>query len=119
MGGGLRQAGMIAAPAYVALTTMRDRLIEDHELAKSLCDALMNMNGLRIVNHVETNIVVVDVTDLQMTSQTFVNELEKEGVLAVTFGPTFVRFSTHHQVNKQDIKRTIEAISKIAVVPSK
>lgn len=119
LGGGLRQAGMIAAPAYVALTTMRDRLIEDHELAKSLCDALMNMNGLRIVNHVETNIVVVDVTNLQMTSQTFVNELEKEGVLAVTFGPTFVRFSTHHQVNKQDIKRTIEAISKIAVVPSK
>jgi threonine aldolase len=119
LGGGLRQAGMIAAPAYVALTTMRDRLVDDHALAKSLCDALMNIKGLRIVNHVETNIVVVDVSDLQMTSQAFVKELEKERVLAVTFGPTSVRFTTHHQVSQQDIKRTIEVIKKISAVPSK
>ena len=119
LGGGLRQAGMIAAPAFVALTTMRDRLVDDHELAKTLSDALKNIKGLRLVNDVETNIVVVDVSNLQMTSQTFVKELEKEGVLAVTFGPTSVRFTTHHQVNKQDIRRTIEVIAKISAVPSK
>ncbi|WP_066048265.1 low-specificity L-threonine aldolase [Robertmurraya korlensis] len=117
LGGGLRQAGMIAAPAYVALTTMRERLVEDHNLAKSLSDGLMDINGLRVVNQVETNIVVVDVAHLQMTSQAFVSELEKEGVLAVSFGPTFVRFTTHHQVSKQDIGRTIDIIARISAVP--
>lgn len=92
LGGGLRQAGLIAAPAYVALTTMRERLIEDHQLARGFSDALKNIKGIQVVNEVETNIVVVDVANLQMSSQTFVNELEKQGVLAVTFGPTSVRF---------------------------
>jgi len=119
LGGGLRQAGLIAAPAYVALTTMRERLIEDHHLAKSLSDALRNINGIQVVNEVETNIVVVDVANLQMSSQAFVNELEKQGVLAVTFGPTSVRFTTHHQVNKQDIERTIDLVANISAVASK
>lgn len=119
LGGGLRQAGMIAAPAYVALTAMRERLIEDHHLARSLSDSLKNIKGIQVVNEVETNIVVVDVANLQMSSQAFVNELEKQGVLAVTFGPTFVRFTTHHQVNKQDIERTIDLVAKISAVPSK
>ncbi len=116
LGGGLRQAGMIAAPAYVALTTMRERLIEDHHLASSLSDAFRNIKGIQVVNEVETNIVVVDVANLQMSSQAFVNELEKQGVLAVTFGPTSVRFTTHHQVNKQDIERTIDLVANISAV---
>jgi threonine aldolase len=119
LGGGLRQAGLIAAPAYVALTTMRERLIEDHQLARSFSDALKNIKGIQVVNEVETNIVVVDVANLQMSSQAFVNELEKQGVLAVTFGPTSVRFTTHHQVNKLDIERTIDLVAKISAVPSK
>ncbi|MGI8385113.1 low-specificity L-threonine aldolase [Robertmurraya sp. P23] len=119
LGGGLRQAGLIAAPAYVALTTMRERLIEDHHLARSFSDALKNIKGIQVVNEVETNIVVVDVANIQMSSQAFVNELEKQGVLAVTFGPTAVRFTTHHQVNKQDIERTIDLVAKISAVPSK
>jgi threonine aldolase len=119
LGGGLRQAGLIAAPAYVALTTMRERLIEDHRLAKSLSDALRNIKGIQVVNEVETNIVVVDVANLQMSSQAFVNELEKQGVLAVTFGPTSVRFTTHHQVNRQDIERTIDLVANISAVASK
>ncbi|MCM3601580.1 low-specificity L-threonine aldolase [Robertmurraya korlensis] len=119
LGGGLRQAGLIAAPAYVALTTMRERLFEDHHLARYFADALKNINGIQVVNEVETNIVVVDVANLQMGSQAFVNELEKQGVLAVTFGPTSVRFTTHHQVNKGDIERTIDFVAKISAVPSK
>lgn len=118
LGGGLRQAGLIAAPAYVALTTMRERLIEDHHLAWSLSDALRNIKGIQVVNEVETNIVVVDIANLQMSSQAFVKELEKQGVLAVTFGPTSVRFTTHHQVNKQDIERTIDLVANISAVAS-
>lgn len=118
LGGGLRQAGLIAAPAYVALTTMRERLIKDHHLARSFSESLKNIKGIQVLNEVETNMVVIDVANLQMSSQAFVNELERQGVLAVTFGPTSVRFTTHHQVNKQDIERTIDLVAKISTVTS-
>ncbi|MFE8699450.1 low-specificity L-threonine aldolase [Cytobacillus sp. FJAT-54145] len=112
LGGGLRQVGIIAAPAYVALTEMRERLSEDHEKAKQLEDGL-NSAGLKVINKVETNIIVVDVSEFNITSEQFVEDLKNEGVLAVTFGPTLVRFTTHYDVNPQEIEQTIVLVNKL------
>lgn len=113
LGGGLRQVGIIAAPAYIALTEMRDRLSVDHENALILANGLRNISGLTVVNEVETNIVVVDVKDLNLTSDEFVEKLKDVGILAVTFGKSLVRFTTHLHVNKQDIEKATHLISKL------
>src|SRR5690625_7881455 len=80
LGGGLRQAGIIAAPGIVALETMVDRLVEDHDNAKRLAEGLGNISGLEIENVVETNIVVVNVKNLNITAEKFVDMLQDNGI---------------------------------------
>ncbi|MFD2445611.1 low-specificity L-threonine aldolase [Bacillus sp. CGMCC 1.16607] len=111
LGGGLRQAGIIAAPGLVALTSMRERLEEDHANSKVLAEGLANIKGLRVVNQVDTNIVVVDISGFQLNSTEFVDKLKEKGVLSGTFGSNLVRFVTHYDVSTDDIKQTLKAIS--------
>lgn len=110
LGGGLRQSGIIAAPGLVALTQMRERLYEDHENAKYLAEKLSSIDGLQIVNQVDTNIIVADVKGLHIDSAQFVEKLMKEGVLAGTFGSSYVRFVTHYDVSRKEIDTAIAAI---------
>ncbi|WP_223699888.1 low-specificity L-threonine aldolase [Sutcliffiella deserti] len=114
LGGGLRQVGIIAAPGLVSLTKMTERLSEDHENAAYLAHALKDIKGLSIVNSVDTNIVVVEVANFGCTADQFVSALKEEGVLAVTFGPTLVRFTTHYDVTKENIKKAIDSIEVVA-----
>lgn len=116
LGGGLRQVGVIAAPGLIALTKMRERLHEDHEHAQILANGIREINGVSVKNQVDTNIVVADVSELGKTSEEFVDALKQEGVLAVTFGPTLVRFTTHYDVTREDINRAIKLIEKTARV---
>jgi threonine aldolase len=111
LGGGLRQVGMIAAPGLVALNSMRDRLVEDHENALVLANGLANISGIKLVNQVDTNIVVVDISGLNMTQNEFVEKLKNKGILTGTFGPNLVRFVTHFNVTSSDIKETLNNIS--------
>lgn len=113
LGGGLRQAGIIAEPGLYALKHMRERLAEDHENAVLLSEGLSSIPSLTIVNNVDTNIVVAEVSALGMNSAEFTSLLKKEGVLAVTFGPSLVRFTTHLDVSKDDIEKTIAVVRKL------
>lgn len=110
LGGGLRQVGMIAAPGLVALNTMRDRLSEDHENAQLLASGLATISGIKVVNEVDTNIVVIDVSELNMNSTIFVEKLKENDILAGTFGPNLVRFVTHFNVTSEDIKHALKII---------
>lgn len=113
LGGGLRQAGIIAAPGLVALNTMRDRLVEDHDNAKILAEGLSNIAGIELVNQVDTNIVVIDVSGLQMNSTEFVEKLKEKDILCGTFGPDLVRFVTHFNVSTGDIHQTLKTVLKL------
>ncbi|PFA62228.1 low-specificity L-threonine aldolase [Bacillus sp. AFS015802] len=104
LGGGMRQTGIVAAPGLIALTTMRERLKEDHEKAKVLKESILESKGIAVINQVDTNIVVADVTGTGMKAAEFVEDLEKRGILAVTFGPTLVRFTTHYDVTMDDVQ---------------
>jgi threonine aldolase len=114
LGGGMRQAGIIAAPGLIALTKMKDRLGEDQWNARILAEGIESIPGMKLARQPETNIVVADVTDLKITSEAFVEKLRSEGVISGTFGPTFVRFVTHYDVNEDQIQKAIEAIAKVA-----
>jgi threonine aldolase len=113
LGGGLRQVGVIAAPGIVALEKMRERLFEDHEKAKQLAEGLRNINGLHVVNDVDTNIVLISTHDLHIDVDTFLDQLKQNNVLGVQFGTDTVRFTTHYDVSFDDINETIQAINKI------
>jgi threonine aldolase len=114
LGGGMRQAGVLAAPGILALTEMIDRLAEDHVNAKRLAMALAEIRGLAIdPNSVDTNIVIVDVSGTGKSSYEILDLLKQEGILAVDFGDTLVRFVTHNDVSSTDIEEAIVRIHRV------
>lgn len=113
LGGGLRQAGVIAAPGIVALTTMVDRLAEDHEHARLLASRLAEINGISVdVETVQTNIVIVNISGTGIDVNRFVTSLRNKGVFASVFGPTHVRFVTHKDVSRDDILVAVDIITR-------
>ncbi|WP_027365759.1 low-specificity L-threonine aldolase [Desulfotruncus alcoholivorax] len=113
LGGGMRQAGILAAAGLVALGSV-DRLAEDHIHAKMLARSLAGVPGVQVdLDKVQTNIIVADVSGMGMTSDEFVSVLEERGVLAITFGPTLVRLVTHRDVSREDVEYAIEVINNI------
>jgi threonine aldolase len=107
-GGGMRQAGIIAAPGLLALEN-RHRLAEDHENARRLAAGLDSVAGLS-VSEPETNLVVVRVDD----AGAFVERLEAEGVLAGALDERHVRLCTHWDVSDEDVERAIAAAERAA-----
>jgi len=110
LGGGMRQAGVIAAPGRLALDNV-DRLAEDHENAARLADGLAEVPGLSVTTP-ETNIVIVDVAGLDVSGPAFVDAIEAEGVLAGAFDESTVRFCTHLDVDGDDVEAAVEGIER-------
>lgn len=111
-GGGMRQAGIIAAAGIVALTDMRERLQEDHENARNLAEGLSGIKGLEVdLNSVQTNIVMCDIVNKDSDSQKFIAALKEDGILATYITDTRVRFVTHYYIEAKDVKETISKIS--------
>lgn len=114
LGGGMRQAGIIAAPGIVALTKMVSRLAEDHANARRLADHLGVLDGIRIDRDtVQTNIVVADVSATGMTSAQFQAKAREKGLLVSNFGPGLVRFVTHHGIVAEDVDRAAMIVESV------
>jgi threonine aldolase len=115
LGGGMRQAGIIAAPGIIALEKMIDRLKEDHTNARALAEGLTQINGISIdLKTVQTNIVHFDVNELLVTSNQFVSKLTEEGVLALPRDKKTLRMVTHRGIEKEDIEKTLNIVDSIA-----
>jgi threonine aldolase len=107
-GGGMRQAGILAAAGLYALEHNIERLAEDHAHAKNLATALAGLPGISInPDHVETNIVIFDIAKTRHSPERAVEALKKEGVLVVPFGKTLLRAVTHLDVSAKDIEKAI------------
>ena len=104
-GGGMRQAGIVAAPGLRALEN-RERLSTDHDNAERLAAGLDEVEGLR-ARDPETNIVLVETDD---PAEAFLERCEAAGVLGVPFGENVVRFCTHLDVDREDVETAIERI---------
>ncbi|MFC0559766.1 low-specificity L-threonine aldolase [Halalkalibacter alkalisediminis] len=113
LGGGLRQAGVLAAPGIIALTQMVERLAIDHENASLLASGIKNVSGLEVVNTVDTNIVLVDVSKKGLNSKEYLERLKENGVLAVPFGPSLIRFTTHYDVSKEQVQKALATLNTI------
>lgn len=107
-GGGMRQAGIIAAPALLALEN-REHLDADHRRAAEIADGLAGVDGIETTAP-DTNIVVADVAGTGMTADEFVGEIEQHGVLAVAFSETTVRFTTNWDVGDADVANAVDSV---------
>jgi threonine aldolase len=109
-GGGMRQAGVLAAAASYALDHHIDRLAQDHELARRLADGLTGIAGLR-VEAPQTNLLFIDLEgDARPRSAELLAHLKHNGVLAT--GLYRLRFATHLDVDARGIDRAIDAIRR-------
>lgn len=113
LGGGLRQAGVLAAPGIIALNENVNLLEADHEHAKLLAEGLQNIDGIVLENQVETNIILLKFSNSTKTTKDFLNQLKEEGILAGAFGPGVIRFVTNNGVDSKDIDKVLTAVRKI------
>ncbi len=118
LGGGMRQAGILAAAGIVALEKMVDRLALDHANARMVGEALSKVEGLHVdLSTVQTNMVAVGTRGLGMDGPQFVNLMKGYGVWFNADLPYRVRLVTHHDVPKEDceegIRRFTEAVGSL------
>lgn len=112
LGGGMRQAGIIAAPGIIALQTMVERLAEDHANARFLAEGLASIPGIELDPElVETNIVVAGLTGMKAAH--FSEALRKRAILANPVGPKRIRFTTHKDISRADLEKALPQISDI------
>lgn len=112
-GGGMRQAGILAAAGLVALEESPKRLHEDHANARRLAKGLAEIRGIKIdVERVVTNIVLFDVTGTGKTSADICARLKEKSILAIPFGPA-IRMVTHCDVSGSDIETAIDRLREI------
>jgi threonine aldolase len=113
LGGGMRQAGVIAAPAILALTEMVGRLADDHRNARILADGVAALPGIMLdPPEVETNIVVFRMPGVT-AAETYFDALEREGVLISNFGGGRLRVVTHDGITEADCRAAVEVMRRV------
>ncbi len=112
LGGGMRQAGVLAAAALIALEEMPARLHEDHANARWMAEQIAAMDGCQIdLETVETNIVIF--RPVHGTAAGMVAGLKSSGILCGTAGPEEVRFVTHRDVDRAACERAVKALREV------
>ena len=110
--GSIHKAGIFAAAGIVALSTMVERLAEDHRRAARLARRLADVAGLR-VEPAQTNIVLAEITAPGLSSEALVEQLAAAGVLALARAGRRVRFVLHRLIDDEDVIFAAQAIAQV------
>ena len=114
LGGGMRQAGIIAAAGIYALKNNVERLTIDHIHAQLLSQTLSNFSWIKEIMAVETNIVVAILND-EAKRDLIIQNLSSMGIKTIAFGPGMIRFVTHLDISSDQIDYTIEKLRTLKV----
>ncbi len=112
MGGGMRQAGYLAAACDYALDHHIDRLKEDNDRAKIIGEVLKSMPYVKVLKPVHTNIVIFQLQD-DIKDLDFIEKLKAKGILAVPFGGNTIRFVTHLDISENMVEQTCKLLKEI------
>lgn len=113
LGGGMRQAGIIAAGALFALEHHIDRLAEDHANAQRLADGVAEIDGLTLSpEQIDTNMVFFELDESLGRADEFCTDLHEEGLLMLPVGPRRVRAVTHLDVTAKDVDLAIKTLQE-------
>jgi len=114
LGGGMRQAGILAAAGLIALEKSPQKLATDHANAKFLAEGLAHLPGFKIdATKIQTNILICDVSGTGMTSGELSRKLAARNVLANGIGPQLMRFVTHLDVPREQCAAALDAIAAV------
>ncbi len=114
-GGGMRQAGIVAAGALYALDHHRERLVEDHDHARRFAEALADLPGVEVdLDRVQTNMVYFTVAD----GEGFAARCRRDGLDMIALGPTQIRAVFHLGVSDADTDRAIDIVRRVASPPA-
>ncbi len=111
LGGGMRQAGIIAAPGIISLTQMVERLAEDHRNAKILAEGLSEL-GVKINNDVQTNMVYIDLTSIGWDRDKWIKSCSELG-WKVRGGGANTRLVTHYGIEEEDIRSFLDGFGRL------
>jgi threonine aldolase len=114
VGGGMRQAGVLAAAGLVALDTMIDRLAEDHSNARRLAHGLANISGLHLdPESIQTNIVIFQVDPSVGRAPELISALAREGVKVTYPGQQSIRMVTHRHIDSAEVDEALGRVSSV------
>ena len=114
LGGGMRQAGIIAAAGLYAVENNRGRLTDDHRRARKLAEAINSLDKFFIdMDGIATNIIIISTEPGNLGGIEVVEKLKENGVTGVSFGGTSLRLVTHMDVDDDDIDRAIEIFNRL------
>lgn len=113
-GGGMRQAGYLAAAGIYALDNHVTRLSEDHYKAKILAETLQSCSYVEHISPVDTNIVIFKLNN-RITEQAFLKELAAQEVIALDFGPQTIRLVTHLDITDAMLEHTVKVLQNLNV----
>ncbi len=115
LGGGMRQAGILAAAGLIALEKMTQRLQVDHDNARFLATNFAQISGIKLdAGKVVTNILVCDVSGTGVSGPDLSRQLAERGILANPVSPEAMRFVTHYDVDRAGCERAVAAVRDIA-----
>jgi threonine aldolase len=115
LGGGMRQAGVLAAGALYALDHHVERLAEDHLNARRLAQGIRQIENIRLMSdQIDTNMIFFRVDPAWGTAEEFSEKLKKHGLLMLATSPTNIRAVTHLDVNAAAVDRAVEIIKSVA-----
>ncbi len=110
MGGGMRQAGYLAAAGIYALNNNIERLADDHARAKYIAESIKEAPYIESTEEPETNILMVNLT---ISAEEYLKKLENDGMLAIGFGPKRIRITTHLDVSEADIEKAVSIMKNL------
>ena len=114
LGGGMRQAGVLAAAGLVALEKMTDRIIDDHENARTLAEGISNIDGIRInLDRVKTNIIYFSLDHPKVGGALLLEKMAEKNIHFFELGPSWFRLVTHAGVSKGDVDAVVGEFERI------
>ena len=110
----MRQAGVIAAAALVALDEMVDRLPEDHRRARRLAEGLAQIGGIAVdLETVQSNIVILKPDRRRIAPEELIAGMAEGGVKVSNYGLRGLRLVTHYQITDEDVERALQTVAAV------
>ena len=114
LGGGMRQAGILAAAGIVALEKMTERIVEDHQNAKALAYGISGINGISIdLEKIKTNIIYFSLDHSKIESSLFIKKMAEKNIHFFELSSSWYRLVTHRGISKDDVRNVVEVFDQI------
>ena len=114
LGGGMRQAGILAAAGIVALEKMTERIADDHQNARALAEGISDIKGISIdLDKIQTNIIYFSLDHPKIDSSLFLDKMCEKNIHFFELGPSWYRLVTHNGISKDDVSNVVEEFHQL------